>query len=1107
MAAARTDLQDTLAADGGPVEDEIQSLIRMHQKMAARLLREGSPSRAFGELVRASRAAPMGRRLAASLVWISLRAGTEAAAMTLLNAGLEETEGAERLAIRRQLVRLLRRLGEVPRAREHLGALLAERPGDRRARTTLHALLERDQRWEELDASLDKEVKDALAQGAWRRAARATLRRARLCHERLGDPARAALRYAQAAQYKEDGGDLEGALSLRILWLRALKAAQTPPRALQEAGDAYFRLAKRAGKDERARRTVEEMLAADEPVELGAPPSGKGRRITQQVLVAAADEAEARGQKAEAAALLSAAVRERPDSRTQQKLEAHLVGRAAWRELAQFYRDASEAAERDARLDYLSKLAEVLEDELHDTRGAAQAYGEIVELSGDRRALDEQVRLLAGREDLSGVRHALDDAVSRARDPAAQAQARVARGEAAFARRDLKSARADFEEAVRLQPANLLARAGLAEAAALAGERGPAFAFRDALGRSPRRLAGRADLFRRLARLAESPIADAVLARSAWGEVLTEAPEDEEALLRLTAQVRETEQWTQLEPLLRAQIRREPRGPRTRQSRLELVSMLERMGRNEEAVSELRVAVKFEPGHKDAWLALAQRLAAKGANAEAAWAYEQAASTTEDDAERHRTWLKLAEFCQRVLKDEARAKTYAARALNLKRDIEERAAERAEQAKEGALPRMTEPELSLSERTPPLDALTPESPPRTLGRAAPPTETVEMPQLDFPEEMSLLTPRKPSGLQDLPFPADDAPPPSDLMEMTTGDVVLPSEPMEPPAAEIAAEPTPLPRADAPFAAVRRVAQTELFAQVRGDPLSADPYRLLSDQFDDSGDGARSALMAEIADALAGDPEAAPRPPKLMLSATDRAGLRHPLLRSDAGELFGVVGLALCKLYPARGRPAGSKEVFRFDSGRGAERAADALLAAVRILGLRAPDVYLSEDNGPPFSLVFAGGLRVLVGKLAIKKELPDAELRFFAGRALFTQNPELLALRSLRRDQLAHGLSLVGQVLKGRIGSEEAQVVHQSLPPKALPRLGELFGKVGKGLALGGLMEGARHSSNRAGLVVCGGVAPAVAALRAKKALDPEITELVKFAASERYLQLRGRQL
>ena len=49
-------------------------------------------------------------------------------------------------------------------------------------------------------------------------------------------------------------------------------------------------------------------------------------------------------------------------------------------------------------------------------------------------------------------------------------------------------------------------------------------------------------------------------------------------------------------------------------------------------------------------------------------------------------------------------------------------------------------------------------------------------------------------------------------------------------------------------------------------------------------------------------------------------------------------------------------------------------------------------DGPPFSLIHTTEPKLLVGKLAVRKELPDAELRFFAGRALFTQNPDLLAL-------------------------------------------------------------------------------------------------------------------
>ena len=66
----------------------------------------------------------------------------------------------------------------------------------------------------------------------------------------------------------------------------------------------------------------------------------------------------------------------------------------------------------------------------------------------------------------------------------------------------------------------------------------------------------------------------------------------------------------------------------------------------------------------------------------------------------------------------------------------------------------------------------------------------------------------------------------------------------------------------------------------------------------------------------------------------------------------LVGIAMCRLHPARGRDAGTKDELRLDAGKGARASAEALLAAVRILGLRAPDVYIAED-GPPFSLVYA----------------------------------------------------------------------------------------------------------------------------------------------------------
>ena len=151
--------------------------------------------------------------------------------------------------------------------------------------------------------------------------------------------------------------------------------------------------------------------------------------------------------------------------------------------------------------------------------------------------------------------------------------------------------------------------------------------------------------------------------------------------------------------------------------------------------------------------------------------------------------------------------------------------------------------------------------------------------------------------------------------------------------------------------------------------------------------------------------------------------------------------------------------------------------------------------------------RILVGKLAVKKEVTDAELRFFAGRTLFTQQPELMALRSLRREQVLRGLVLVAQVGEGRASPPEMKLFREAVPAKAWERLKQLVKSVGTRLDLATLTDGARHSANRAGLVVCGGIAPAIASLRAKKALPSEMMELVRFAASERYLQLRNRNV
>ncbi|MFL5319417.1 MAG: tetratricopeptide repeat protein, partial [Myxococcaceae bacterium] len=494
--AESSDRHETIQAEAFPpsVAGHTDSVSELHLKIARRLLAEGSPSRAYAELVRAVREAPMSPRLAASLVWLSLKAGTEAGALSLLRAGVDETEGQVRRQIRGQLIRLLRRLGENDQAREQLTVLLAENPSDRNARAVLNALLHRDQRWEELDASLEREAREALKRKKLGKAARATFWRARISSEGLANPGRAALRYGQTAQYLEQAHEYDRAFDIRLLWIRGLHKAGSPQRAIEDAIKQLRITADRVGKSARADALVKELGLLEAP----ASGTGQQRRVTQAEMIAAAEDAERSGKKAEAAAMLSAVVQDTEDSTVERKLEALYVRRGAWRELAQFYRERVKATQSRARkLDLLSRLAELLENELQDLPAAAATYGEMVSVGGDERALKEQVRLLNAREDRSGIRRALDKAVDQAAAPEAMANARVARAEAAIASKQFDKARSDLAEVLRGSPRHLAAHAASAELAAQTKDRAPIEAFAKALTALPRRHPERAEQYRR----------------------------------------------------------------------------------------------------------------------------------------------------------------------------------------------------------------------------------------------------------------------------------------------------------------------------------------------------------------------------------------------------------------------------------------------------------------------------------------------------------------------------------------------------------------------------------------------------------------------------------
>ena len=86
------------------------------------------------------------------------------------------------------------------------------------------------------------------------------------------------------------------------------------------------------------------------------------RPAVQRGLLAAVDGLSPESARTpEAAAVLATAVTEGPDPLAEQKLEAHYVARGAWRELADFYRQASARASFNAdQAAWAEKLAEVL---------------------------------------------------------------------------------------------------------------------------------------------------------------------------------------------------------------------------------------------------------------------------------------------------------------------------------------------------------------------------------------------------------------------------------------------------------------------------------------------------------------------------------------------------------------------------------------------------------------------------------------------------------------------------------------------------------------------------------------------------------------------------
>jgi tetratricopeptide (TPR) repeat protein len=1109
-----------------------------HRRVAAKLLKDGAPDRAFIELMRGAQDLPLDDAYAGDLVRAARRARMEDAAVAALEAAILRASLGRRNDLRRRLARLFRRVGKVSQARDQLLAALGDDAQDARARLMLVAAALQESNWALAAEQLGIRVDEHARGGRHRSAARDALCRARLLAEKLGDPLAGAGAYQHASELARKGGDSDAVFSARALAARALVAGKAPADKI----DAALRDLNEAGRETR-RQPEASAIAA----ELGKS-AGVGQAKTLALL---GEAALARGAFTEASALLKAAVEADPaDAALAARLEAFFIGRGAWEDLAQMYRGrATREKSPPARSDLLHRLAELLEDELADRTGAAEVYAEIVALTGDPAALSAQVRLLSASTDPAAVQGALDAAVKAAQEPRARAEALTLRGEVHLNARRIDRAGADFLAATELAPDHLRALAGLAECKA---DRPVIERLAQAVRTLPRGASNRVTLLRRLARLLEWPLGEEPRARDAWSEVLAESPADVEAEGHLIDLTRRGGDREALAKLLRRRLAREPRGVQARQARHELAQSLESMGRDEEALEEWRMAARMEPGDAVALVALADRCESRGRLSEAAFAIEGAAAATERGPERAALWRRLARLSRERLDDPARAAV-----------CDERARQLEAEGQGSASPPGRRPAKDLPP-PPPMPMPAAPAPPVLLPAAGSRRERkASKPTIDL-RKLPSSPPSKPAApTKTPPEPTTDgeAPVGEPEQEIKTGDILaiisgeehtpvspIPavgsperdsgqtpvSGPPPPPApkgakgpgrrgflsGELEERPASFAREARPrrdtgeqrkkAAAVRKRTSDEpkLRARVDEDPFDVGGYEALAEIYERARDAERASLMDEIGRALEGDPFAEPLSPRYTLNSTDWTSLRHPELRGAAGELFAIVGPAFCSLDAVPARQAGVRRGFAMEESAGARATGEALLAAVRVLGMRSPDVGVGAIDSPPLRAVNTDPPQLLVGRSAIQKRLPAAQLRFFAGRALATFKPEMMALRLMPSDRVDQCMDALKQIMdEVRPLSQDARQLARRVSEKAEDRIGQLLSTLGRrGLTVDDLNEGARHTSNRAGLLVAGGVAPALAALRAKRDSEDEVAEMLRFAASDRYLSFRQRR-
>ncbi len=357
------------------------------------------------------------------------------------------------------------------------------------------------------------------------------------------------------------------------------------------------------------------------------------------------------------------------DPDLESRLEDLYVSQGNWKELAVFYRTrADRVADRGVKADLLSRLAEVLEDEIGDVTGAARVYEEITELAGSgSNAQVSLFRLLEEQQSWTDLVKALEWAVEESEDVESKKSALLQRARVHQDKLgDPLAARADWQRALTLDPRCAEAIQGMAETVSETDNaREAAIALESSLsGLSPGQ-EGRAEGFRRLAHLYGDVLQQPSKAKLAWEEVQRELPDDDDAFENLRALYRERGNLDSLAHLLDDRLNTRPRDADAKLWRRERIDALEKLGRGEEAGEEWQKAAEDDPTDLEAQASLAAFHTARhnwSTVVDVIGDWLEAASDEDEKADLH---ARLAEIHRHEMNDEDKAVAEYEKALCL----------------------------------------------------------------------------------------------------------------------------------------------------------------------------------------------------------------------------------------------------------------------------------------------------------------------------------------------------------------------------------------------------------------------------------------------------------